>query len=104
MHVSMCHSRVVSMPLMFYFQVLSRDEVSAIGKISRQWPGLARAFFTDADIFGVTCTLGFLLSVLRKYGMRGIHRLTYMQFCNSIACLHMLIVLTIYLHHFIKHT
>ena len=43
------------MPGIVHLQVLSRDEMSAVGKISRQWPGLARSFFTDADIFGVTC-------------------------------------------------
>ncbi|XP_069746845.1 phospholipid scramblase 2-like [Narcine bancroftii] len=35
------------------FEVLSRDETSVIGKISKQWSGLVREYFTDTDNFGI---------------------------------------------------
>ncbi|XP_041378424.1 phospholipid scramblase 2-like isoform X3 [Gigantopelta aegis] len=36
------------------FNVFSRDESTKVGKISKQWPGLFKEIFTDADNFGVT--------------------------------------------------
>ena len=36
----------------FYPQVLSKDD-KEIGKISKQWSGLAKEMFTDADNFGI---------------------------------------------------
>jgi len=36
------------------FQVLSRDGAVQVGKITKQWAGLLREAFTDADHFGVT--------------------------------------------------
>jgi len=36
------------------FEVTSPDEESNVGKISKQWSGLAKEIFTDADNFGVT--------------------------------------------------
>lgn len=36
------------------FKVLTADGTREIGKISKQWSGLAREMFTDADIFGIT--------------------------------------------------
>ncbi|KAG7526452.1 hypothetical protein JOB18_040354 [Solea senegalensis] len=36
-----------------YPQILTMDEVSKIGKISKQWTGLLREVFTDADNFGI---------------------------------------------------
>ena len=38
-------------------QVLSNDGVQNVGKISRQWSGLAKEIFTDADNFGIQCKL-----------------------------------------------
>uniref|UniRef100_G3NHM7 Phospholipid scramblase n=1 Tax=Gasterosteus aculeatus aculeatus TaxID=481459 RepID=G3NHM7_GASAC len=35
------------------FEILTLDEVSKIGKISKQWTGLLREAFTDADNFGI---------------------------------------------------
>ncbi|PSN41099.1 Phospholipid scramblase 1 [Blattella germanica] len=35
-------------------QVLSRDGGTQVGKISKQWSGLLREAFTDADYFGIT--------------------------------------------------
>ncbi|CAN2391473.1 Phospholipid scramblase [Pristimantis euphronides] len=35
------------------FQLKSLDEVSVLGKVCKQWTGLARELFTDADNFGV---------------------------------------------------
>lgn len=34
-------------------QVLSKDESTVVGKISKKWTGLLREFFTDADNFGI---------------------------------------------------
>lgn len=36
------------------FKVLSRDGSVQVGKISKQWAGLVRELFTDADTFGVS--------------------------------------------------
>ena len=36
------------------FRVLGSDGMSQIGKISKQWSGLAREAFTDADNFGIS--------------------------------------------------
>ena len=38
----------------FFFQVLSPDGTTQVGKISKQWSGLLREAFTDADNFGVS--------------------------------------------------
>ncbi|OTF79273.1 phospholipid scramblase 2-like protein [Euroglyphus maynei] len=35
------------------FNVLSNDGETTVGKISKQWSGLAREMFTDADRFGI---------------------------------------------------
>ncbi|XP_078521822.1 phospholipid scramblase 1-like isoform X2 [Lissotriton helveticus] len=35
------------------FQVTSLDETAVVGKISKQWTGLLREAFTDADNFGI---------------------------------------------------
>lgn len=34
-------------------QIVTMDEVSKIGKISKQWTGLLREAFTDSDNFGI---------------------------------------------------
>uniref|UniRef100_A0A0A9XAE0 Phospholipid scramblase n=1 Tax=Lygus hesperus TaxID=30085 RepID=A0A0A9XAE0_LYGHE len=36
------------------FKVLALDETTVVGRISKQWSGLLREAFTDADFFGVT--------------------------------------------------
>ncbi|GFG29964.1 hypothetical protein Cfor_11749 [Coptotermes formosanus] len=36
------------------FKVLSKDGGTQVGKISKQWAGLLREAFTDADYFGIT--------------------------------------------------
>ncbi|NXH31971.1 PLS2 scramblase, partial [Myiagra hebetior] len=36
------------------FEVKSLDETSTVGKISKQWTGLVREMFTDADHFGIS--------------------------------------------------
>lgn len=35
------------------FKVLSADGITQVGKISKQWSGLLKEAFTDADIFGI---------------------------------------------------
>ncbi|XP_051882212.1 phospholipid scramblase 1-like isoform X2 [Pristis pectinata] len=35
------------------FEVVSRDESSVVGKISKKWTGLVREYFTDTDNFGI---------------------------------------------------
>jgi len=35
--------------------VLSADGQNEVGKVSKQWSGLAKEMFTDADNFGITC-------------------------------------------------
>ena len=36
-------------------QVMSADGSQEVGKISKQWSGLAKEFFSDADNFGIQC-------------------------------------------------
>ncbi len=36
-------------------QVMSADGAQEVGKISKQWSGLAKEFFSDADNFGIQC-------------------------------------------------
>ena len=36
-------------------KVLSADGQNQVGKISKQWSGLVKEAFTDADNFGITC-------------------------------------------------
>lgn len=35
--------------------MLSADGTQPVGKISKQWSGLAKEYFTDADNFGIQC-------------------------------------------------
>ena len=37
-----------------FFQILSKDKTVEVGRISKQWSGLLREVFTDADYFGIT--------------------------------------------------
>ena len=39
------------------FQVYAPDGESEVGKISKQWSGLFKEYFTDADNFGIQCEL-----------------------------------------------
>ena len=34
---------------------MSADKTQEVGKISKQWSGLAKEFFTKADNFGIQC-------------------------------------------------
>ena len=36
-------------------QILSADGTQQVGKITKQWSGLAKEYFTDADNFGIQC-------------------------------------------------
>ncbi|CAI6360842.1 unnamed protein product [Macrosiphum euphorbiae] len=36
------------------FKILSKDKTTVVGRISKQWSGLLREVFTDADFFGIT--------------------------------------------------
>lgn len=38
---------------LLFFQVMSNDGSITVGRISKQWTGLAQEFFTDADNFGI---------------------------------------------------
>ncbi|CAH1738771.1 phospholipid scramblase 2 isoform X4 [Aphis gossypii] len=46
-HFSMCGGDVE-------FKVLSKDKKNLVGRISKQWSGLLREMFTDADHFGIS--------------------------------------------------
>ena len=39
----------------FLTQILSADGTQEVGKITKQWSGLAKEYFTDADNFGIQC-------------------------------------------------
>ncbi|XP_077865055.1 phospholipid scramblase 1-like [Saccoglossus kowalevskii] len=40
--------------IVIYVQVLSTDGATQVGKISKQWSGMVKEMFTDADNFGIT--------------------------------------------------
>ena len=41
-------------------QILSADGTQEVGKITKQWSGLAKEYFTDADNFGIQCKWNLL--------------------------------------------
>ena len=45
-------------------QVLSADGTQPVGKISKQWSGLVKEYFTDADNFGIQCECSLSLNVV----------------------------------------
>ncbi|XP_077988324.1 phospholipid scramblase 2-like [Glandiceps talaboti] len=45
------------------FQVLSADGSTQVGKISKQWSGLGKELFTDADNFGITFPMDLDVSI-----------------------------------------
>ena len=47
------------------FQVLSADATQEVGKITKQWGGLAKEYFTDADNFGIQCESVIYYSITR---------------------------------------
>ena len=51
-------------------QITSEDGTQDVGKISKQWSGLMREYFTDADNFGVSCK--YMLINMINYWIVGI--------------------------------
>lgn len=51
--VSLCNTCPHFSSLWPPLQIVTMDEVSKIGKISKQWTGLLREAFTDSDNFGI---------------------------------------------------
>lgn len=49
----MQHMCTICFLMQLFPQILTIDEVSKIGKISKQWTGLLREAFTDSDNFGI---------------------------------------------------
>ena len=45
------------------FQVLSPDGSTEVGKISKQWSGLLREAFTDADNFGISFPMDLVMNL-----------------------------------------
>lgn len=41
---------------------MSLDGVTQVGRISKQWMGLLREAFVDADTFGITCKHWFVFA------------------------------------------
>ena len=46
------------------FQVFAPDGETEVGKISKQWSGLFKEYFTDADNFGIQCELAWAIHAL----------------------------------------
>ena len=46
------------------FQVFAPDGETEVGKISKQWSGLFKEYFTDADNFGIQCELARAIHAL----------------------------------------
>ena len=70
------HQITVSLILLNYklffmnLQITSEDGTQDVGKISKQWSGLMREYFTDADNFGVSCK--YMLINMINYWIVGI--------------------------------
>lgn len=46
--------QLIKILIFFIFKVLSADGDRQVGMISKQWSGIAREAFTDADLFGIS--------------------------------------------------
>lgn len=68
------------------FKVKSADGEHTVGKISKQWSGLVREYFTDSDYFGITFPMD--LDVKMKAVMIGacflIVRISFLYKLNRI--------------------
>lgn len=70
------------------FQVYSKDGSVQVGKITKQWSGLAREAFTDADHFGISFPLDLDVNIKGTYlHIQFEMNLTYLQFSCSSWCL-----------------
>ncbi|XP_039278116.1 phospholipid scramblase 2 isoform X2 [Nilaparvata lugens] len=61
------------------FKVLSADGSNVVGKISKQWGGLLREMFTDADCFGITFPMDLDVN-LKAVMMGALFLIDYMFF------------------------
>ena len=50
-----CANNYYDAQICLFKQILSADGTQEVGKISKQWSGLAKEFFTKADNFGIQC-------------------------------------------------
>ena len=41
----------------YYSKVLNADGTQKVGVISKQWSGLVKEYFTDANNFGIQCMI-----------------------------------------------
>ena len=57
--------------------MLSADETQEVGKITKQWGGLAKEYFTDADNFGIQC---------KRIHINGAFRILYLH----LQCMYVL--------------
>lgn len=70
-------------PISFcFFQIVTMNG-DEVGKISKQWSGLAREMFTDADFFGISFPMD--LDVRMKAVMLGACFLIVSHFFNTTA-------------------
>ena len=58
-------------------QVFSKDGSTEVGKISKQWSGMVREYFTDADNFGVSCKSSWLSNLRVWYWETHFHCMKY---------------------------
>ena len=49
------HHTIFLNAIIFLLKVYSHDRRHKVGKISKQWGGLMKEMFTNADNFGVSC-------------------------------------------------
>lgn len=75
------------------FQIFGQDGTTEVGKISKQWSGMLREMFTDADNFGVSCKgVTFKLIVSCTYINQCIERKKKIEAkfheCKQFCCLH----------------
>ena len=79
-------------------QVLSLDGTTEVGKISKQWAGLAKEMFTNATNFGITFPMD--LDVKMKACMMGamflIVSLLYLFYCYLFIIYDILLYMTYY--------
>ncbi len=78
------------------FQVLSKDGSTQVGKITKQWSGLVREAFTDADNFGISFPID--LDVSTKAVLLGACFLIVRIFFLTINKIQILLINKFYSH------
>lgn len=84
-----------------FFQVHTADETTFVGRVTKQWTGLGKELFTDADNFGISFPID--LDIKMKAVMIGVvfllvSILNFLIFYST----HVLLIIMLDIHHLYK--